>query len=175
MRTRKGFKSEDAIPVVSEALRLFPTVDVFYVWGFPFETMRDFEKSLFQMITFRMMGARVLPSLLCLLPQTQIYRDYMGSGTLQFCKELFPEYMVTGHEVRHSTRINILEKHRKIFEFIEQYPHIFPGFFQVDSEENLLPKLEILEKFGFYPPRDKPAIDMESCGAHSPSLSAQLQ
>ena len=60
---------------------VFPRVDAFYVWGFPFETMDDFYQSLFQMVSFRMMGARILPSLLCLLPQTEIYREHVdGRG-----------------------------------------------------------------------------------------------
>ena len=37
--------------------------------------MEDFQQTLFQMVSLRMMGARILPSLLSLLPQTEIYRD----------------------------------------------------------------------------------------------------
>ena len=69
-RTRKGFSAEQAVAVVSEGVQLFDRVDAFYVWGFPYETMEDFHQSVFQMISFRMMGARMLPSLLCFLPQT---------------------------------------------------------------------------------------------------------
>jgi hypothetical protein len=54
--------------LVPKAVKIFPRVDTFYIWGFPFETMKDFNQSLFQMVTFRMMGARILPSLLSLLP-----------------------------------------------------------------------------------------------------------
>ncbi len=168
-RTRKGFTPEQSIPVVSQAVRLFPGVDAFYVWGFPFETMADFSQTIFQMITFRMMGVRVLPSLLSLLPQTQIYRDYIDSYELEFCRELFPEYMVTGHELRHSSRVSIESRYMEIFEFIRCHPRIFPGFFHIDLENNILPKFSVLEEFGFYVPRDE--ISSESCGAHSPRLT----
>jgi radical SAM superfamily enzyme YgiQ (UPF0313 family) len=167
-RTKKGFTPQQAIPVISEAARLFPGVDAFYIWGYPFETMQDFEKSLFQMVTFRMMGVRILPSMLCLLPQTQIYRDYIDSAPMSFCKELFPDYMVTGHEIRRSARISIMEKHQKIFDFIERYPRIFPGFFHIGLESNILPKLAKLETFGFYTSSDP---ETDSCGAHSPKLT----
>ncbi len=170
-RTKKGFTTEQAIDVVSDAIQLFPGVDVFFVWGFPFETLADFEQSLFQMITFRMLGARVLPSMLCLLPQTQIYRDYIDTTKLEFCRELFPEYMVTGHEIRHSSRITIQSRHKKIFEFIEKYPRIFPGFFHIDLKNNIVPKLQLLEKFGFYNSDQSGATEVESCGAHSPRIT----
>ena len=96
-RTDKGFAAEQAIEVVSESLKVFPSVDAFFVWGFPFETMEDFYQTVFQMISFRMMGARMLPSLLCFLPQTGIYQE-VDTEKLEFCPEMFPEYMITGHE-----------------------------------------------------------------------------
>ncbi len=66
--TAKGFTSDMAVEVVSLATQIFPRVDTFFIWGYPDETMDDFYKSLFQMISFRLMGARILPSLLCFLP-----------------------------------------------------------------------------------------------------------
>ena len=79
-RIKKGFTAAEALDVVPKAVEIFPRVDTFYVWGFPFETMEDFNQSLFQMVSFRMMGARILPSLLCLLPQTEIYREWCREG-----------------------------------------------------------------------------------------------
>ena len=169
-RTKKGFTTEAAVRVVSEAVRIFDRVDCFYVWGFPFETMDDFRQSVFQMISFRMMGARILPSLLCLLPQTEIYQE-VGPERLEFCRELFPEYMVTGHEVCHAGRIEIAAEHRHLFDFIEQYPHLFPGFFHYDLAGNVFPKLKVLQEFGFYPAEEEPT-GTDSCGAHSPKLAA---
>jgi hypothetical protein len=49
---------------------------------------------------------------------------------------------------------------------------IFPGFFHVDLQGNVLPKLELLRQFGFYPsPQEEQKTaeaNAESCGAHSP-------
>ncbi len=171
-KTRKGFKSEEAVETISEAVKIFDRVDAFYVWGFPFETMNDFNKSVFQMISFRMMGARILPSLLSFLPQTDIYMEYGGGGAnLEFCRELFPEYMLTGHEICKTARVEIDEKHAPIFDFIEQHPDIFPGFFHYDLEGNVLPKLGVLQQMGFYP-ADSVEVEMtDSCGAHSPRVA----
>ena len=63
-RTRKGFRAQDAVAVVSKAVEIFDRTDCFYIWGFPFETMADFNQTVFQMVAFRALGARILPSLL---------------------------------------------------------------------------------------------------------------
>ncbi|MBA7572774.1 hypothetical protein ES708_14560 [subsurface metagenome] len=149
--TKKGFKSEDSVKVISKAVNIFDRVDAFYMWGFPFETMEDFNQSIFQMISFRMMGARILPSLLCLLPQTELYEEWKDKAQLEFCYELFPEYMFTGHEVCRSAKVAIEAKHRPIFDFISQHQDIFPGFFHIDLKGNIFPKLKVLQQFGFYP------------------------
>jgi anaerobic magnesium-protoporphyrin IX monomethyl ester cyclase len=169
-RTRKGFAPEQSVQVVADAVRRFPRVDTFFVWGFPFETLEDFHQTLFQMVSFRLMGARVLPSLLCYLPQTAIYEEYRGDPKFSFCPDLIPEYMLTGHEICHPSRIEIDEGHRWLFELVEKHPSIFPGFYHYDLEGNVRPKLEILRQHGFYPSPETPAKEgeTESCGAHSP-------
>jgi anaerobic magnesium-protoporphyrin IX monomethyl ester cyclase len=178
---KKGFTSSQVLDIVPAAIEIFPRVDAFYVWGFPFETMNDFNQSLFQMISLRMMGARILPSLLCLLPQTEIYREWSGRVPLKFCPYLFPEFVFTGHEVCHGGSVEIPESHWDYFELIQQNPDIFPGFFHMDLESNVLSKLKLLRQFGFYP---NPAAqseeqaqngknNTESCGAHSPRIAPQ--
>jgi anaerobic magnesium-protoporphyrin IX monomethyl ester cyclase len=170
-RTAKGFTAEQAVEVVTTSAGIFDRTDCFYIWGFPFETMEDFHQSVFQMVAFRALGARILPSLLCFLPQTDIYREVRNSGALEFCPQLFPEYMLTGHEVLHGARCAIPEEHRDIFDFIRGHPDIFPGFFHYKLEENVLPKLAVLQEFGFYGPDRQAVSDTDSCGAHSPRLA----
>jgi radical SAM superfamily enzyme YgiQ (UPF0313 family) len=167
-RTRKGFTTQDSIRIISEAVKQFPRVDTFFIWGFPFETMEDFYQSVFQMISFRAMGARVLPNLLCFLPQTDLYAEFRDSDRFEFCPDLFPEYMVTGHEICRGAHVSIEERHRPIFEFIAGNRDIFPGFFHYDLTGNVLPKLALMQEFGFYPTELKESPDTESCGAHSP-------
>lgn len=164
-RTRKGFDTSRAMSVVSQAKRLFRSVDAFYVWGFPFETLEDFQASLFQMITFRGMGVRILPSLLTYLPQTRVYEEIADPSRLEFCPHLLPEYMISGIESRGTVRIEIDDKYSDLFEFVMRNRDIFPGFFHLDLESNVYPKLSLLEEFEFYKPLER---DPESCGAHSP-------
>jgi radical SAM superfamily enzyme YgiQ (UPF0313 family) len=169
-RTRKGFTAAEAVEVVSKAVTIFDRTDCFYIWGFPYETMEDFYQSVFQMVSFRAMGARILPSLLCFLPQTEIYREIADSGKLEFCPELFPEYMITGHEVLRGARCQTPEEHQRIFDFIKANQRIFPGFFHYDLKANVLPKLAVLQEFGFYGSDRDEVSDTDSCGAHSPKV-----
>jgi len=170
-KVKKGFRTDEVVKVVSQAVQIFRRVDAFYVWGFPFETMEDFHQSIFQMISFRMLGARILPSMLCLLPQTEIYKKEIDPKALQFAPDLMPEYMVTGHEVSSFSRVDVLPEHEPFFAFIQEHPDIFPGFFHMDLENNVRPKLRVLQEFGFYPASEQELASMESCGAHSPHLN----
>jgi len=167
---RKGFSAEDTVEVVRQACGVFRRTDLFYVWGFPFETMEDFYQSVFQMVSFRMMGARILPSLLCLLPQTEIFRQHVDPAQLEFAPDLFPEYMITGHEVSCHAHVEIRPEHRQVFDFIQAHPDIFPGFFHIGLRDNIRPKLRVLQEFGFYPASERELQELESCGAHSPHL-----
>lgn len=154
-RTKKGFKAEQSIEVISQACEIFRRVDCFYVWGYPFETMDQFCASLFQMVSFRMMGGRILPSLLALLPQTEIYRREIHEEELEFAPDLFPEYMVTGHEISELARVRVKSSHKTYFDLIQQHPDIFPGFFHYDLEGSIRPKLRLLQEMGFYPGVDE--------------------
>jgi radical SAM superfamily enzyme YgiQ (UPF0313 family) len=171
-RIRKGFTAAETLELVPKAVGIFPRVDAFYVWGFPFETMEDFNQSLFQMVSFRMMGARILPSLLCLLPQTPIYQEWADKAKLEFCPYLLPEFVFTGHEVCQSGEVELPERYQPYFKLIMDNPDVFPGFFHIDLQGNILPKLALLRQFGFYPsPKVEPT--KESCGAHSPRIAPQ--
>jgi radical SAM superfamily enzyme YgiQ (UPF0313 family) len=172
-RIRKGFTAAQSLEVVPAAIDIFPRVDTFFVWGFPFETTEDFNQSLFQMVSFRMMGARVLPSLLSLLPQTKIYEEWASKVTLEFCAYLLPEFVFTGHEVCQGGNVEIPDRYQEYFRLITDNPDLFPGFFHVDLEHNVLPKLRLLRQFGFYPVPEQEQAETESCGAHSPRIEPQ--
>jgi anaerobic magnesium-protoporphyrin IX monomethyl ester cyclase len=167
-RIKKGFTAAESLELIPKAIDIFPRVDTFFVWGFPFETIEDFNQSLFQMVSFRMMGSRVLPSLLSLLPQTEIYREWAGKAELEFCPYLLPEFVFTGHEVFSEGAVEIPERYARYFQLIIDNPDIFPGFFHIDLANNVLPKLKLLRQFGFYPAPEADEANAESCGAHSP-------
>jgi anaerobic magnesium-protoporphyrin IX monomethyl ester cyclase len=167
-KVAKGFTVEQAIQIVSDAAQVFPNVDAFFIWGFPFETMEQFYQTVFLMNSFRMLGVRVLPSLLCYLPQTKIYQE-VDKDKLEFSYEMIPEYMLTGHETCGGFGIQIDDRYRFIFDFILENRDIFPGFFHYDIENNIKPKLDVLTEFEFY--RSIVQYEStESCGAHSTQI-----
>ena len=150
----KGFTARQASEIIALSAQIFPEVDAFFIWGFPFETMADFYKSVFQMVLFRSWGVRVLPCLLSLLPQTAIYHDYLAGnygGALSFRPDLTPEYMATGHETSAAGHIAISAEQQPLFDFIAANPDLFPGFLQWEPETNVQPKLQVLYDLGFYP------------------------
>lgn len=168
---KKGFTAAESLALIPKAVGIFPRVDAFYVWGFPFETLEDFNQSLFQMVSFRMMGARILPSLLSFLPQTEVYEQWGRDGRLEFCPHLLPEFVLTGHEIVRGSNVELPERHRCYFDLITANPDIFPGFYHFNLAENVLPKLELLQHFGFYlRPELVAEANTESCGAHSPRV-----
>ncbi|MBI5724684.1 MAG: radical SAM protein [Planctomycetes bacterium] len=161
---RKGFTAKKSLEIVPQAVEIFPRVDTFFVWGFPFETMDDFNQSLFQMISFRMMGARILPSLLSLLPQTVLYKQLIDKVKLEFCPWLLPEFVFTGHEIADGGEIRIPPGYSEYFRLIMEKPDIFPGFFHLDLKNNVFPMLQLLRKFGFYPNSPNPDLKVELTG-----------
>lgn len=50
-------------------------------------------------------------------------------------------------------------------------PESSSGFYHYDLENNVLPKLEMLQQFGFYAGSEGNENDPESCGAHSPKAA----
>ena len=150
-RVVKGFRFRDALEAVTRALGIFESVESFFIWGFPFEEMEDFYETALQMARFRQMGVTVLPSLLSMLPQTDIYREYCtGSygGALALAPELVPIYVVTGHEVV-DTWNSVPGRYRAYYDFIAAHEDVFPGFFLFNYETNVLPKYEALREMGF--------------------------
>jgi radical SAM superfamily enzyme YgiQ (UPF0313 family) len=150
-RVVKGFNFSQALKAVTGALAIFESVETFFIWGFPFEGMEEFYETAIQMARFRQMGVTVLPSLLSMLPQTDIYRDYRRGrygGVLSLRPELAPVYVVTGHEVV-DTWNSVPERYRSYYKFIADHEEVFPGFFLYNYEENVLPKYRALREMGF--------------------------
>jgi anaerobic magnesium-protoporphyrin IX monomethyl ester cyclase len=166
---KKGFTTRQAIETVAMSSKIMPRTDTFFMWGFPSETIEDFSQTLFQMVSFRMMGVRVLPSLLSLLPQTEIFRSLDSKTRLEFCSHLLPEFVLTGHESISDDGQVSIDRHQDFFDLIQANPDIFPGFFHADIAHNVQPKLEMLRQFGFYAKPKVATAKTESCGAHSPS------
>ena len=90
---------------------------------------------------------------------------------MEFCPYLLPEFVFTGHEIVNGGEIELPERYAEYFGLITANPDMFPGFFHIDLQGNVLPKLELLRQFGFYPSPSVSPAKGESCGAHSPKTA----
>lgn len=147
----KKFSIEEATRAIDMSLKIFPAVETFFIWGFPFESMNDFLMTTIQMERFRAKGVNVLPSLLSFLPQTEIYKDYKAgkySGKLTFDHKILPIFVITGHEVLGDNN-QVPEKYQPMFDLVKKHPTVFPGFYLYDVENNVLPKQAVLEQMKF--------------------------
>ena len=145
-------------------------VDAFFVWGFPFETMEDFHQSLFQMVSFRMLGARILPSLLSLLPQTEIYREWSRPGDAGVLP--LPAAGVRVHRPRGLPRRadRAARAIREYFELILANPDIFPRLLPHRPGGQRAAEAGVAAaSSASIPSRAEPETKAESCGAHSPA------
>jgi hypothetical protein len=78
------------------------------------------------------------------LPNSEIYRDY--NGPLDFNENIMANFNNSGGENITQAGTRILESAAYLFEFVRQYPRLFPGFYLYDYENNVKPKMRIVHK-----------------------------
>ena len=79
-RTVKRLRAEDVLPVLEFSARHFDKVEASFIWGYPFETLDDFKKTLDLAGEASMLAPRVNVQLHMLspLPLSPIYREFPG-------------------------------------------------------------------------------------------------
>jgi radical SAM superfamily enzyme YgiQ (UPF0313 family) len=142
----KGFTVEQAFQVARLALQVIPSVHASFIWGFPFETIQECRETLQWAQRFQEVGCTVLTFLLSPLPNSEIYRDY--TGPLDFNPALMPNFNNLGGENLGRQGTRIIRNAQYLFDFIREYPRVFPGFFLYDDENNIRPKLALFQKEG---------------------------
>ena len=96
-----------------------------------------------------------------------LYNRKIGQIELEFCPFLLPEFVFTGHEITRGGEMEIPPEYAAYFQLITDNRDIFPGFFHIDLAGNVLPKLELLRQFGFYPKPGRKELsgsEIECCG-----------
>jgi hypothetical protein len=76
-------------------------------------------------------------------------REAVVAERVGFCRDLLPEYRTPGHELSHFGRVRASPRHECLFDLIEGLPGLFPGFLRIGLEAHVLPKLAVLQEFGF--------------------------
>ncbi|MBW1709194.1 MAG: radical SAM protein [Deltaproteobacteria bacterium] len=143
-RIKKGFKIEKAYEIAKKSIKHFPSVHASFIWGYPFESMDEFETTLDWVSRFEDAGITVLLFEYSPLPGSQIYREYKGE--LNFSKETYSFFIVTGHEVVSTDGFNTKPKTSPIYKMIMKYPQIFSGFYKYENTTSYW-KNERLEQY----------------------------
>jgi len=150
-RIVKGFDVANAADTVTRAARIFPSVETFFIWGFPFESSDDFLRSVMLMLRFRHIGVNVLTNVLSFLPQTELYRHYQNggyAGKLQFRQDSAPSVVATGHEVMGGNQ-TVPPRYQHLYDLVADHPEIFPGFSVYDHDGSAAWKRNVMRKLNF--------------------------
>jgi anaerobic magnesium-protoporphyrin IX monomethyl ester cyclase len=80
-RTVKRVRAEDVLPVLELSARYFDKIEASFIWGYPFETLDDFKRTLDLAGEASMLAPRVNVQLHMLspLPLSPIYREFGGT------------------------------------------------------------------------------------------------
>ena len=149
-RLDKPLDPERTAEVIRAACDLIERVDLFFVWGLPFETLEDLDRTVFQMVSARMLGARIVPLMFSPLPQTAFGSSSPRHAPTHFAADLIPESVSSGLVIANGARTEIPPEHEPVFDLVREHPDIFAGFFHRDPDA-LRRKREVMEEFGFYP------------------------
>jgi radical SAM superfamily enzyme YgiQ (UPF0313 family) len=134
-RIQKRITSKMIEKVLFEAQQILQ-VSAFFIWGFPFESLDDFQAtmSLIERATTR--GVSPIIYTLSILPGTQLYTDFKNQ--LRFSREVW--------ESNWPTHLSNTHTREQIASFIIGHPNVFPGFYTCDS--HIEEKLHIVKELG---------------------------
>jgi anaerobic magnesium-protoporphyrin IX monomethyl ester cyclase len=139
----KKFTIEEATQKIEMATKHMKKVVTSYIWGFPFETMDDFKRTIFSIVAMWHLGAMAGLKLLSPMPLSRLgieYRDRIG-----FSEQLCSVFATLGNTAPGVTgkRAAIPAEFKVL---IEQYPDIFEGFYYIKSDA-IHEKARYLENF----------------------------
>ncbi len=143
-RIKKGFTIEKAYEIAEKSVKYFQSVHASFIWGYPFESMDEFETTLDWVSRFEDTGVTVLLFEYSPLPGSQLYKEFKEE--LSFSKEFYSFFVVTGHEVINRNGFTSIPKSSPIYRLIKKYPQIFPGFYKYRNTMNYW-KNERLEQY----------------------------
>ncbi|MBW2086077.1 MAG: radical SAM protein [Deltaproteobacteria bacterium] len=143
-RIKKGFTIERAYKTAKESVQYFPSVHASFIWGYPFESMSEFERTLDWVSTFEDAGVTVLLFEYSPLPGSQLYKE--SEGKLKFSKETYSFFVVTGHEEISEDGFDAKPQSNPVYQLIKKHPQIFSGFYKYENTASYW-KNERLEQY----------------------------
>ncbi len=132
---KKGLNRARIEEVIGLSAKHFKYIQTFFVWGFPFETMEDFYRTMDLVDLVTRMGTNPTVGYLAPFPLSRLYREHRG--TLRFSEKIF--------------RDSHAHADPEAAKLIESYPNVFPGFY-VWETELMEEKYEAAERLGLNTP-----------------------
>ncbi|NIO20155.1 MAG: radical SAM protein, partial [Candidatus Aenigmarchaeota archaeon] len=150
-KINKDFSAKMAREVIMKSKKYFPKIRTSFIWGFPFETIEDFKKTieLTEKVIFEW---RIHANLLILTPQigTQIYNEYKNH-VIPWSPSI-PKMILHGVYGPLKT-LHIMCERDNIFEAFKNEPKILLFYYRYKTP-NFPQKLKIYErlikKYNFY-------------------------
>ncbi len=146
-KVNKGFSVKMAKDVLTKSKKYFTGIDASFLWGFPFETIEDFKKTikLVEDFTFKL---DINAGLNCLRPEigSQIYNNYKDH-LIPFFQYHKSRIILNYSQITRLVRdTRLMCKDADIFEVFKKYPNILL-FYYVFKTPNFSQKINIYEKF----------------------------
>ncbi|MEW6754082.1 MAG: radical SAM protein [Candidatus Latescibacterota bacterium] len=125
-RTAKRVRAEDIMPVLEVSAQHFASIEASFIWGYPFETLDDFSRTLDVAAQASLLApvVNVQLHMLSPLPMSPIYREFAG-------QLLDPE----PEDARWLLLPAVLLDARagRVRELVRQHPKIYPGFYTLPT------------------------------------------
>jgi anaerobic magnesium-protoporphyrin IX monomethyl ester cyclase len=121
-RTAKKLRAEDVVPVLELSARYFRVIEASFIWGYPFETLDDFDRTLQLAAEASMLGSVVNVQLHMLspLPLSPIYREFDG-------ELIEPEHADKQWLLLPALLLD--DRASRMRELVRAAPDIYPGFY----------------------------------------------
>ncbi len=138
----KGFSVKMAEDVLIKSKKYFSEIIASFIWGFPFETIEDFKKTI-RLVEKLIFKSDINLSLSFLIPQigTPLYDNYKDNLVPYKSKTYF-SYMGDTF----SERVILLDEDEDIFEIFKNQPNIIVNYYHYKTP-NFSQKVDIMEKF----------------------------
>lgn len=136
-QVKTGFSVSQAIQVLHESLQYFPIVKPSFIWGFPFESMSEFEQTLLLMVYARELGCISRVSMLIPEPLSTLYEQNKYELALDFS---LIHHGVLGAEV-------VDQFSAEMRQAIEDYPDLYCSFYHF-PHPSLGKKIAMMDRVG---------------------------
>lgn len=125
-RIRKGFTVEEALDTFRQASR-HVSLDVSFIWGFPFETVEDLYETLIALSEIsRLPKTSLHGHLLCAFRRSALYEEF--GHLASFSEEFYPTQ-------RAFLPSEWLSDYPELVELIQAHPRIFSAYYYYDHPE----------------------------------------